>query len=385
MQITSVRTIKLAAPIPEERRWRNDAGTRVRHEAALIEITTDTGLQGIGEAKGAPAVVESLVATRLEPLLLGADPTKGQLLWERMYSGPRLTLALRHGRPYHVPNARGELLCAISGVDVALWDLAGKALGVSVQQLQGGTVRSRLHAYASGGWAPPGRAGDEVAGYLDAGFDAVKIRVGGIDADDFPGRSLRRLAEVRSMLGPTAALMMDAHGALTPQQALVLAHGAEEFGVTWFEEPVKAADDLAGLSMVRGRTTLPIATGESEQTRFAFRDIIAADAADILQPDLAICGGLTEGRRIAALADAHGIVVNPHNWGTAVLWAASAHFAATTLNCTYLEMPQGYQPLLTELIEQPIVVGSDGTIEPPKGPGLGIELRDDIESRFPFS
>ena len=356
----------------------------LRHEAAIVVIETDEGLSGYGEAKGSPPVIEAIVASRLRPLLVSQDPSRIEYLWESMYSGDRLGLALKYGRAYAGPNLRGEVLCAVSGVDVALWDLLGKSLELPLHRLLGGGVRERVRAYASGGWAGPGEVAEEVAGYLARGYSAVKIRVGGLDDEDFPARSLQRLREVRETAGPGVEVMMDAHGALTVAQAVALAHGAEEFGIRWFEEPVTVADDLAGLAEVRARSGIPIATGENEQTRYAFQAILAARAADLLQPDLAIAGGITEARRVAALAQAHGITVEPHSWGSALLWAASLQFAAATPNCTILEVSQAYNPLLTDLVTTPVGADSDGFCSLPTSPGLGIELQPDLERRYPF-
>ena len=385
MKITDVRTLLLSAPIPPERRWRSDFGSSVKTDAAIVVVETDEGITGYGEAKGSPLVIRAIVAERLKPALVGQDPTRVEYLWERLYSGSRTGLALKYGRPYHGHNVRGEVMCAISGVDVALWDIFGKALGVPIFKLLGGGVRERIRAYASGGWAGPGAAADELGGYVAKGFTAVKMRVGGLDDEDFPARSLARLGEVRAAVGPKVDLMMDAHGALTVNQAVHLARQAEEFRITWFEEPVLAADDLRGMAEVRQRTTIPIATGESEHTRFAFQDILEARAADILQPDIAIAGGLTESRRIAALAHARGIAVAPHVWGSALLWATSLQFAAATPNCVIFEFGQAYNPLLYDLLTTPVAVDGDGCVAIPTGPGLGVELQPDLERKYPYS
>ncbi len=384
MKITNVRTILLSVPIPPERRWRSDFGVNVKSEAALVVVETDEGLTGYGEAKGTPPVMRAIVESRLKPALLGQDPTRVEYLWERMYSASRTGLALKYGRPYHGHNVRGEFTCAMSGVDVALWDIFGKSLGVPVYKLLGGGVRDRIRAYGSGGWAGPGAAGAELAGYVEKGFGAVKMRVGGLDDEDFPTRSVTRLREVREAIGPKVDLMMDAHGALTANQAVQIARLAEEFRISWFEEPVAVADDLAGLAEVRQRTTIPIATGENACTRFEFQAIVDTRAADVLQPDIAIAGGLTETRRIAALAHARGVVVAPHVWGSALLWAASLQFAAATPNCVILEFCQAYSPLLYDLLTTPVAVGTDGNVEIPTGPGLGVELQPDIEKKYPY-
>lgn len=153
MKISNVSTMLLGAPIPPERQWRSDFGQKRRLEAAIVVVETDEGITGYGEAKGSPRVVEAIVASRLKPLLIGEDPRRITYLWEKMYSGSRLPLALKYGRPYQGHNIKGETMCAMSGVDVALWDITGKALGVPIHALLGGAVRERIRAYGSGGWA----------------------------------------------------------------------------------------------------------------------------------------------------------------------------------------------------------------------------------------
>jgi D-galactarolactone cycloisomerase len=386
MKITDVRVLLLSAPIPPERRWTSDLGTTIKQDAAIVAVDTDEGLTGYGEAKGTPGVMKTIVEEVFRPTLLGQDPTRVELLWERLYSGSRAALALRHGRPYHRAGNRGETIHALSGVDTALWDLFGKRLGLPVYRLLGGGVRDRLPAYASGGWAPPEHTAEELLGYREQGFRAIKIRVGGLDEPRFPQQSLERLRIGREALGPDVALMMDAHGALTVDRAIRFGRAAAELDITWFEEPVLATDDLPGLAEVRRAIPIPVATGESETTRFAFREIIDARAADILQPDVAVCGGLTEARRIAALAHAHGIALAPHVWGTALLWAASLQLVAATPNCVLFEFCQAPFPLLYDLLTTPVRVDPDGLVSVPGGPGLGVELQPEAELRrkYPY-
>jgi L-alanine-DL-glutamate epimerase-like enolase superfamily enzyme len=169
-------------------------------------------------------------------------------------------------------------------------------------------------------------------------------------------------------------------------RALRLGEAARELDLSWFEEPVLADDDLAGLAEVRRRVPIPVATGESETTRFAFRDIIERRAADYLQPDVAVVGGLTEARRVAALAHAHGLPVAPHVWGSALLWAASLQLASSTPNVVLFEFCQAYYPLLYDLLTTPVAVDPDGYVSVPTGPGLGVELQPeaDLLRKYPF-
>lgn len=179
--------------------------------------------------------------------------------------------------------------------------------------------------------------------------------------------------------------MVDAHGSLTVNQACHLASAIEDLDIAWFEEPVVVDDDLPGLREVRQRTTIPIATGENEHSRFRFREILDARAADIVQPDVAIAGGLTETQRIAALAYAHGIGVAPHVWGSAILWAASLQLAAAIPNVFIFEFCQAYNPFLYDLIVEPAAVDADGFVTIPMKPGLGVELQPELERKFPFA
>ncbi len=386
MKITQVRTLLLSAPVPLELQWTSDLGTVAQQDAAIVVVDTDEGITGYGEAKGTPLLMRTLVEDVLGPGLIGQDPTRVEYLWEKMYSGLRLELALKHGRPYHRVGNRGETLHAISGIDIALWDVFAKSLGVPIFKLLGGGVRDRIQAYASGGWASPERTADEVLGYRAKGFRGVKIRVGGLDEPDFPDRSLRRLRIARDALGPGVELMMDAHGGLSVERAIELGRAAADLKLFWFEEPVLAADDVQGMAEVRRAVPMAIATGESETTRFAFRDIVEHRAADFLQPDVSVCGGLTEARRIASYAHTHGLVLSPHNWGSALLWAATLQLIAATPNCVRFEFPQGYGLLLTDLLTTPVAAEPDGFVTIPTAPGIGVELQPeaDLLRKYPF-
>ena len=383
MKIRDVRAMLLTAPIPEGRQYTSDLGTIQNVSAAIVVVETDEGVTGYGEAKGTPQVMKGIVEHELKPLLLGEDPTRVEYLWEKMYTGSRLGLSLYYGRSMPVHTATGELMCAISGVDVALWDIAGKALGVPISKLMGGGVRTRILAYASGGHGRLGEIGDQFLGYVEQGFRACKMRVGGKDHPRMVAGSAARVEEARRAVGPDVEIMLDAHGSTGVTAAIKLAHAVEELDVTWYEEPV-IHRNFPGLAEVRRATRVPVATGENLYTRFAFRDLGLARAADIWQPDAAMAGGLTEMLRIAALASSLEFQLAPHVWGSAFLWAASLQLAAALPNYSIFEFGQTYSPLLYELVTAPVKVEQDGYIEIPQGPGLGVEIVPDAERRFPF-
>jgi L-alanine-DL-glutamate epimerase-like enolase superfamily enzyme len=384
MRIADVDALWLHCPIPPEQQHVSDFGRITSFDMTLVTVATDTGLTGYGEAKasvGSAAVCASLVTCvreELRPLLVGQDPREITRLWERMYNGPRDHYALTRGRAFPILGRRGLTIAAIGGVDMALWDVVGKSLGCPVVQLLGGACRQAMPAYASGGWADEAGIGQQLLGYVSKGFRAVKMRVGVMDGH--VDASVARVRAARRALGAQIKLMADAHGTYSAAEARRFCHGVADCDLFWFEEPV-SADDRDAAAEVRAHATMPIAAGESEFTRFDFRDLIQRRAVDVLQPDLAICGGITEGRRIAALAEAHQLALAPHLWGSALSFAAGLHLAFASPGAIILEYSLGANPLLRELPEEPIEV-CDGMIAAPVRPGLGVTPRPEFVERY---
>ena len=384
MKITAVRAAWLRAPIPAERQHRSDFGVNDSFNTCLVEFDTDTGHTGLGEAKvgvgnlGNYAGVVALIHAELAPLLIGRDPRDITALWETLYNGTRAHYVAREGRTFPIVGRRGITVSAISGIDIALWDLLGKSLGQPVWRLLGGRLRDRIPAYASGGWAPVGGVGKQLRQYVERGHRAVKMRVGLQDrsVDD----SAARVREVRDALGPDIGIMVDAHGTWSVREAQRFARKVEDDDLAWLEEPV-SPDNLTGQAEVRRSTDIPIAAGESEQTRFAFREMIDARAVDICQPDPAIAGGITETQRICALAAASGLTVAPHLWGSAILFASGLHLAIATPCVTLVEFSRGHNPLLSELVEEQVDL-EDGYVLAPSRPGLGLTLRRDVAKQW---
>jgi len=380
MKITAVRAAWLRALIPAERRHTSDFGVNDSFNTCLVEIDTDTGLTGLGEAKvgvgnlGNYAALVILIHAELAPMLIGRDPRDVTALWETIYNGTRAHYVSAHGRTFPIVGRRGITVSALSGIDIALWDLLGKALGQPVWRLLGGRLRERIPAYASGGWAPVGGVGKQLRQYVERGHRAVKMRVGLQDrsVDD----SAARVREARESLGPEVGLMVDAHGTWSVREAQRFARKVADCDLAWLEEPV-SPDNIAGQAEVRAATDIPIAAGETEQTRFAFRDLLEARAVDVLQPDVAIAGGITETLRICALAATHGLTVAPHLWGGAILFASGLHLAVATPCVTTLEFSRGENPLLNELVQEPFDL-VDGYVLAPDRPGLGLTLNRDV-------
>jgi L-alanine-DL-glutamate epimerase-like enolase superfamily enzyme len=383
MRITAVRASWLRAPIPAAAAHVSDFGRNDSFNMCLVEVDTDAGITGLGEAKAAVgnlgnyAAIVTLIQEEFAPLLVGRDARDITGAWDLLYNGSRAHYAVREGRTFPTIGRRGITLSAVSGVDIALWDILGRSLGVPLWRLMGGRYRDRVPAYASGGWAPVGSIGKQMLQYVERGHRAVKMRVGLQDAsvDD----SAARVAEARETLGPGVGIMVDAHGTWSVREAQRFARKVEAYDLRWLEEPV-SPDDLAGQAEVRRATDIPIAAGESEQTRFAFREMLEARAVDVLQPDPAIAGGLTEVRTIAGLAASQGLTVAPHLWGSAILFATGLHLCVSTPCATILEYSRGHNPLLNELVEEDIVL-EDGHVLVPTGPGLGLTLKRDFVER----
>jgi L-alanine-DL-glutamate epimerase-like enolase superfamily enzyme len=383
MKIRDVRTMLLSVPIPPDKQYTSDLGTVISRSAAIVVVETDEGITGYGEAKGSPMVMKAIVEHELRPLLLGQDPRAPQALWERMFAQSRMGLSLYYGRSMPVPTATGELMCAISGVDIALWDIAGKALEAPIYRLLGGPVRDRIRAYASGGHGRLGEIGDQFLGYVEKGFSACKMRVGGKDHPHMVAGSAARIHEARAAVGPNVQIMLDAHGSTGVADAIKLAHAVQDCDVHWYEEPV-IFHNYDGLAEVRRSCLIPVATGECLYTRNDFRDLAAARAADFWQPDAAVAGGITEMLRISALAATMEVQFAPHNWGSAFLLAASLQLAAVLPNFYIFEFTQTYSPLIDELVTPLIAVGKDGCVPIPTGPGLGVTIDPEAERRWPY-
>ncbi|HYZ31557.1 MAG TPA: mandelate racemase/muconate lactonizing enzyme family protein [Crenalkalicoccus sp.] len=384
MRITDVQATWCHVPIPEERQFISDFGRVASFDSVIVRIDTDAGLTGWGEAKAgvgsaaACAGLAAIVNLDFAPLLRGEDPRDISRLWDVMYNTPRQGYAVEYGRVLPQLGRRGLSISALAGVDLALWDILGKSLGAPVWRLLGGRRAARMPAYASGGWAKADAIGAQLRSYVDRGFRAVKMRVGVMDGS--PAASAERVRAAREALGPDIRLMADAHGTWSVAEAKAFCRMVEHLDLYWFEEPV-TADDKPGLAEVRRSSSVPISTGESEFTRHDFREIAELRAADVLQPDLAIAGGLTEGVRIGAIAAAFNLRLAPHLWSGAPAFAAGLHLAASSSAGFILEYSLGHNPMLHDLVEEsfPVV---DGHVEIPERPGLGITVRPSFLERY---
>jgi L-alanine-DL-glutamate epimerase-like enolase superfamily enzyme len=385
MRIAAVTAVWLHVPIPKERQHRSDFGVIASFDTTLVTIETADGLKGHGEGRasvasaGNNAGVAAIVNEEFGPQLIGEDARDVRRLWEQLYNGPRAHYALARGRSFPNLGRRGIHIAALGALDMALWDLNGKALGQPVWRLLGGRTHASLPAYASGGWAPAETIGAQLQGYVDqGGFRAVKMRVGTGDGE--VADSVRRVRAARQALGDGIEIMADAHGTYSVPEAKRFAREVAECRLAWFEEPV-TADNKLGMAEVRAATDIPIAAGESEFTRFDFQELAALRAVDIFQPDPAICGGITETMRIAALAETHQLCLAPHLWGGPLHFAAGLQVAAVSPAATILEYSLGANPLLFELPQERFTV-RDGVLAIPDRPGLGVTLNEEFVARY---
>ena len=377
MKIKDIRTIALSYPCDPP--YGSAGGMQARRGALLVEIETDGGVTGIGEAGLGGGATAAVIERDLKPLLLGEDPLLIEGLWQKMFARTR-----QYGR-------RGVVMHAISGIDIALWDLAGKVARLPVYRLLGAS-RDRVEAYASSGFYSEGKDIDALAGeaegYRARGFRGMKMKIGRNPSTGSPLRHLvahadvcvvepeediARVAAVRRALGPKAKLMADVNCAWSPAFAIEMGRALEPYNLYWLEEPV-ATDDIDGSAQVAAALATPVAGYETETGLYGFRELIARGAVDIVQPDIAWTGGFSEGRRIAAFAQAHHRMVAPHAFAGAVLLVASLHYAAAIPNALALEWDQNPNGLRDELLKEPLTLEPDGTVKLPERPGLGIEL-----------
>ena len=385
MKIRRIRADWLHVPIPEEKQHTTDFGRIAAFDSTLVRVETEGGLAGFGEAKaavgsaGTSAALVTCIEQELAPLLVGEDARDISRLWDVMYNGSRAHFALDRGHAFPILGRRGLTIGALAGIDMALWDLLGKSLGQPVWRLLGGRRHTRMPAYASGGWAPVSGIVAELQRFVDRGnFKAVKMRVG--SGDGTLDHSIRRVQAAREGLDEGIGIMCDAHGTWTVAEAKRFCRAVAECNIDWLEEPV-TADDKRGQAEVRTSTDIPIASGESEFTRFDFRDLIELRAVDILQPDLSIAGGITEAMRIEALASANQLRFAPHLWGGALTFASGLHVAAVASSGFILEYSLGANPMLHELAVEdfPVV---EGYVEIPDRPGLGVTIDEDFVARY---
>jgi D-galactarolactone cycloisomerase len=363
---------KVERPFTSARGW-----LYTTRSSCVVEISTDAGVTGWGECYGPAAVNKALIETQYAPRVIGRDPFDVEVVWEDLYN--RI-------KDY---GAEGFSISALSGIDIALWDIMGRAVGKPIHKLIGGAHRTQVQAYATGLYFTDmdrlvEEAVEEALGYQAQGFRAIKMKIGLGD----PKLDLRRITAVREAIGPDIALAVDANHCFTVPQAIRLGRALEPLDILWFEEPISPEDHDGYLDVTRA-LDLAIAGGENAFTRWGFRDLIVRKVMDIVQPDVCAAGGISELRKIAALTHAFGVECVPHAWGSAIGLAATVQVLAAlpdqppALRPTspMLEFEQTPNPLRDLLAREPIVQ-RQGIVAIPEGPGLGIEVDREVLLRF---
>jgi D-arabinonate dehydratase/D-galactarolactone cycloisomerase len=388
MKITEVQAIPLFVPLdravgaPISLPYAEQLAAVVfgGYRATIVQVYTDEGLIGIGECmtRLAPRALQAIVED-LAPILRGRDPRETEVLWELMY-----------GTMMNRGHSRGFFIEAVSGIDIALWDIAGKAQGVPVYHLLGGKQRDRIAAYASSLRFRGLETTLETARlFLERGFRAMKIKIGQNPHD--PSDDLRLVHAIRKEVGDNITLMVDVNCGYHADVATALRVGRslEALNIYWYEEPL-SPEHIDGYRTLAAALDMPVAAGEAAFTRYDFRDLLVQRAVDIIQPNACRTGGLSEVRKIAALSSAFHIPYAPHTGScSAVALAVGLHIATALPNfLTYEYMQSDWSqdqpnPLRHELVREPIEVFANGAMAPPPDkPGLGIELNETILRKY---
>jgi len=375
MGISDVKTYPLRAHLDEpfgfSQNWYHD------RTGVLVQILTDEEIIGWGETYGPSKPVCTIIEDVLKPMIIGEDPFDVEVLWERMYHSTK---------PY---GQKGIVIQAISAVDIALWDIMGKAAKKPIHKLFGGCFREKVIAYATGLYFKKTEEltkvlVEEALKYKNEGFRAVKMKIG-----LSPKKDLENVRSIREALGEDILLMVDANYAYNAHTAIKLGKKLEKYDIYWFEEPV-SPEDINGYAKVREALNMAIAGGECEFTRFGFRNLLVKGAVDIVQPDISMAGGFTECKKIAEIANAWHVQCIPHVWGTEIGLAAALQFIASLPDCPpslnpippMLEFDTTPHPFRSRVVTKPIRQ-KEGFVDIPKNPGLGTKI--DIESIQKYS
>lgn len=345
--------------------------------SCIVEIETTDGIVGWGECYGPSAVAKAYIDTQFAPRIVGRDAFDVEVIWEDLYN--RI-------KDY---GGRGMATSALSGLDIALWDIIGKSVDKPIHKLIGGAFRTEVKAYATGLYFIDmnrliEEAVEEAKHFVAEGFTAVKMKIGLGDNK----LDIRRVAAVREAVGPGIRLMVDANHCMTVPQAIRIGRELEALDIDWFEEPI-SPEDVDGYVEVTRALDMAVAGGENEFTRWGFRDLVVRKAMDIVQPDVCAAGGISECRKIATLAAAHGVECVPHAWGSAIGLAATLHFIAALPDQPpslrpippMLEFEQCENPFRDQLSREQIVQVK-GIVQIPTGAGLGIEVQRSVLDRY---
>jgi D-galactarolactone cycloisomerase len=371
LRIRDVKAYATSYPIPPGQSVTLGVGRAVKRDAVVVKVTTEGGLIGYGESHHGRAhtSIAQLVNTTLRTLILGMNAADVVGVWNRIYSKQLASHGMGAG-----------CAMAMSGIDMALWDIRGKACGWPLYKLLGGAQKP-IPAYAGGvslGYQAPSALVDEARPHLEAGYRAIKLRVG-----DSPKRDLARIEAVRKASGDDIDILVDANTAYTVKDARAVMPAMDELNVGWLEEPFPPHDHCS-YQLATSFGQVPLASGENHFTRFEFNRVIEDGSITILQPDISKTGGITELLRVAAMASAYKLPINPHTCMTGLNMAATIHVLAAIDNGGYFEGDVSRNNLFRdELTSSPYQVDRDGNVRPLEAPGIGVEVNEEFLAKHP--
>lgn len=369
MKITRVEVICLNVP---EKKDIADSS----QDAVVVKVHTDEGIVGIGEIDSHPPIVKAIVEAPMShrdshgvaELLVGEDPFDRERLWQKVYKK-----TTHYGR-------RGVAIQVMGGIDIALWDIIGKACNKPIHKLLGGCFRNRLQAYASTLFPEdPREIVKMIVSFVEKGYKGVKFGWGAFGRE--AGKDIELVKAAREAVGEEIKLMVDAGEQWDASTAIERAKRVEEYNPFFLEDPL-SPDDIDGYAKLTRATALRIAAGEAETTRFPYRDLIERGNVDVIQPDVTRVGGISEAQKIAWMAFDRGVMFVPHAWSTDILVAASLQLLAAIPQESLLEFCVSNSPLKRDLLLEPFQIDKEGFVTVPEKPGLGIELNEGILEKF---
>ena len=380
MKITEIKTYNLNASLETPFGW-SQAWTD-RRSIGIVKISTDEGITGWGEGCEGPS--STVVNKIISPLITGEDPLNRLGIWQKIFRSM-----------YNGNTVVGYGGSALSAVDMALWDITGKALGVPVNMLIGGRIRDQVPVYATGLYYTKnemdGGLALEAQSYAEQGFLGMKTKVGGLPIE----KDVQRVKLIREVIGPDIKLMVDANQAYNTHTAIRVGNMLHNSDILWFEEPVNA-QDLESYLQVKSNIPMSVAGGENLRTRFEFMEFLTKRAYDIVQPDVINVGGISEMRNVSMHANTMGIQVNPHVWGSPIMIAATLHVVCTVPPCpeSFIAEPFEQEPVM-EYDRTPSEIRDHlchesfrmekGHLKVPDGPGLGVTVNEKVLEKLTVS
>lgn len=377
MKIIDIKTYPICSMSEKAAYYSQDVVDR--RMALIVEVITDEGISGWGEGFCSgqnPLILKAIVDNAYTPKLIGRDPFDNDVIYETLYNMSR-----SYGQS-------GSAIIALSAIDVALWDIKGKALNMPIYKLLGGAYRDGVEPYASGpcrieGEVYPDAAVEQAKQYVKQGYKAMKFKIGfGVNED------VKLIHAVREAIGPDIRIMVDANCAYDVSKAKRILFDTADADLYWFEEPI-SPENRTGYAELKNLTKTYLAAGEQEYSKYHYKEWLEARSVDILQPDLCVMGGFTEGKKVLALAQAYMIQLVPHMWGTGIGVAAGLQFIANIPATPLALFPD--EPMieydLSENLLRDTLIGKtikieNGTVKIPHGSGLGIKVDRNVIERL---